>query len=132
MTRPDLAETALLELRTREVTFPQEIAQKTRDADQAGRTIAAWRSIVQLLRCGEAAFEPCLGSTPAEAWPEVVAAAQAAAEHRLRAALRSHSIDAERQMLAVREIRDLLWRSAIRQGATISGFDPSSAERKAA
>jgi hypothetical protein len=123
MTAAELAEAALHELREREVTYPQLISQQKKDPGEAGRTIAAWRAIVALLRCGETAFEPCLGLTPAEAWPEVVAAAHAACEHRLRVSLRTSSTDAERQMLAIRQTRDLLLRSAVRAGATLPSFD---------
>lgn len=133
MTRPDLAEAARYELRTREVHCPQQVAAGTRDADDAGRSIAAWRAIVGLLDHGATEFEPVLcptkvgedGSarqeiTPAAAWPALVAAAQAALEHRVGKG------DSGRAR-ALHAIRSTLIRSAIRQGAELPNFDNPAA-----
>ena len=116
MIRNDLAEAARYELGTREVHYPQQVANGTRSADDAGRSIAAWRAIVALLEYGSTEFEPILGATPAAAWPALLDAVQLALNHRAAKG------DADRTR-ALREIRSALIRSAIRQGAEIGSSD---------
>lgn len=113
-TKARLAEAARRELRTREVIYPQQVANGTRSADEAGRAIAAWRAIVGLLDDprGLAEFEPVLGATPAQAWPELVDQAGKALNHR------AGKGDGE-QAAALRALRSSLIRSGIRQGANL-------------
>lgn len=132
MNRPDLAAAATFELTQREKSYPDQVKAGTRSADEAGRSLAAWRAIAEILHRGTATFEACLGETPAEAWPHLVEAAALATEHRLHRALIKNSPEAELRMIAAREIRDLMMRSAIRQGAQLPSFDQQEPKAKAA
>ena len=113
--RSQLIFAAAHELEQRELHFPEQIKAGTRDPDEAGRTIAAWRSIVALLRDGAVELEPCLGEDCPRAWLQLVQAVQAAVGHRA-------SRDDPRAAALV-EIRSLLLRSAIRAGTNVPSFD---------
>lgn len=122
VTRADLAVHARDELGTRELHYPGQVKAEKRTADEAGRGLAAWRAIVALLEHGTSEFEQCLGTTPAKAWPHLVEAAEAAVEHRLHQALIRPEAAFEARMVAMRELRTLLIRSAVRQGAVLTSI----------
>lgn len=123
MTRAELVPFAEAELASRESAYPGRIRAGTISADEGGRTLAAWRAIVTLLRDGSVPLEPCLGERPADAWQMLVAQSVIAADYRFGRAVADGSEDSCRRSAAAREIRSLLVRSAIRQGAEVPTFD---------
>jgi hypothetical protein len=121
---PAMLEAAKAELASREAKLPKRVAAGEIAAAAAERSLASWRAIIGLLEGNPTAFPPCLGSTPSEAWQPLVAAADAALNHRA-------SKDDPRTP-ALRQLRSLLIRSAINAGAKLPDFNEPDAQRKAA
>ncbi len=81
--------------------------------------LASWRRILDLLEQGQ--LELGEDETPAEAFPPLLAVAHEALTRRV-ADCRGSDAE-ERRIGALKRLRDLLLRSAIRAGAAIPSFD---------
>jgi hypothetical protein len=89
--------------------------------------LACWRRIVVLLQDGELQLD--YDERAADAFPPIVAAAQQSLEHRVRQCAAAPSEAHERRIAVLRQIRDLVMRSAIRAGAKLPSFDPQPQQR---
>ena len=113
---PDMIAAAQAELATRERSLPKRVRNQEITPQEAERSLASWRAIVALLRNGAVELEPCLGTSPSEAWLQPLETLQAAIDYR--------ASKNEAAATHLRHARSLLIKAAIRAGAEIPSFDP--------
>jgi hypothetical protein len=119
---------ARLELAEREAAYPKRVKAGRMTADQAGRTLAAWRSIVELLEHGSAPVEACFGDSVSAAWAEIVSAVATALDHHMTKAATAATADREQRIGAMAALRRM-----VRKAAWPAGFGfPEAEEAKAA
>lgn len=101
---PTMIDAAKTELAGRARSLPKRVEAGEISSEAAEQSLSAWRAIESLLSTGET-----LGGK--DLWPRLVEAVQAAVEHR--------AAKNDPRTPALRQIRSILIRSAIRAGATL-------------